>query len=186
MAVSIARKLFSIDEYERMIDAGIFDPEARVELIDGEIVEMTPINLPHAVCVARLELMFHEMLGRRALVWAQNPVRIPDRSRPQPDVTLLKWRDDLYAGKHPEPEDTLLLVEVADSTLIEDRKVKVPLYARGGIPEVWIVNLRDEVVEVYSYPSEGKYRTTKRMGRGESLTLPGNLGDSTSIDTILG
>jgi Uma2 family endonuclease len=186
MAVSIARKLFSIDEYERMIEAGIFDPEARVELIDGEIVEMTPINLPHAVCVTRLELVFHEMLGRSALVWAQNPVRIPDKSRPQPEVTLLKWRDDLYAGKHPEPNDVILFIEVSDSTLREDRKVKVPLYARGGIPQVWIVNLNDEVVEVYSDPGEGKYKTINRLERGESLTLPGELGSTISVDTILG
>src|SRR5690242_3968785 len=105
-----------------MVKAGILKESDRVELISGEILEMAPISLRHSVCVTRLELLFHERLGRRAIVWGQNPIELHDNSQPQPDVALLKWRDDLYAAKLPDRGDVLLLVEVADTSLAYDQK----------------------------------------------------------------
>ncbi len=156
MALSIPRKLFSIDEYERMIEASVFEEDARIELIEGEIVEMSPISPPHSACVTRLNLLLHELLGRSAHIWVQNSIRLPNNSRPEPDVAVMKWRDDFYEEMHPTPGDVLLLIQVSDTTLKDDKLVKIPLYARAGIQEVWIVSLGERVIEVYSNPHKGK------------------------------
>jgi len=186
MAVEIARRRFTIEEFEQMIRAGVFEEDERIELIEGEIVEMAAIELPHMVCMARLQAMFHEKLGRNAIVWVQNAIRMPSNSRPQPNVALLKWRDDFYAGKHPTAEDVVLLIEVAESSLRYDRKIKAPRYAKAGIPEVWIVNLSKDIVEVYTTPGESGYENVRRAGRGESLPLPGSLNSTISVDDIFG
>jgi len=171
-----------------MIDAGILAEDDRLELIEGEIIEMAPINLPHAACVTRLHILLYELTreDHTGIVWIQNPLWIPIRSRPEPDIVLLKWRDDLYAGKRPEPEDVLLLIEVSDTTLRVDRQIKVPLYARAGIPEVWIVNLNDSLIEVYAEPSKGKYTVTRQASRGESLALPDPVSGTIRADDVLG
>jgi len=184
VALSVSHKLFNNDEYEQMIKAGILKESDRVELIRGEILEMAPISLRHSVCVTRLELLFHERLGRRAIVWGQNPIRLPDNSRPQPDVVLLKWRDDLYAGKHPGPEDVLLLVEVADTSLAFDQRVKVPLYAETGIPVVWLVNLSKNIVQVYEKPAGAAYQDVRQVRKGEEVILPG-LDATFAVNDIL-
>lgn len=186
MAIQMPHKHFSHDEYTQMIEAGILKEDERVELIRGEIVEMAPISLRHSVCVTRLELLFHERLGRAAIVWAQNPIKLPDNSQPQPDVALLKWRDDLYAGKLPTPDDILLLVEVADSSLISDRKVKVPLYASARIGRVWLVNLNKNVVEVYTNPGETGYKDVQQARKGSKLTLLPDLDATFTVDDVLG
>lgn len=178
--------LFTVDDYEQMIEIGVLAEDERVELIRGEIVEMAPINLPHAVCVSRLTHFFNKRLNTEAYVWSQNPIRLPDASRPQPDVALLKWRDDLYAGKHPTSEDVLLLIEVADSSLENDRTEKASLYAEAGIPEMWIVNLPEQVVEVYSGPTGVAYKNMRRAVRGESLPLPNQMEGIVPVDDILG
>lgn len=188
MAVPLPHKRFTIEEYEQLIDAGFLQEDERLELIEGEIVEMAPINLPHAVCVMRVHTLFYELTreNRKGCVWVQNPLWIPIRSRPEPDVVLLRWRDDLYASKRPETEDVILLVEVSDSTLQADRKVKMPLYARAGVREAWIVNLIDEVIEVHSDPANGRYSRTTQVGRGESLTLPDPVRSTIDVEAILG
>ena len=135
MSVEIARHSFTVEEFERMGEACIFPPDARLELIEGEIVEMSPIGSPHAACVDALALLFNEIARRRFIIRVQSPVRLNDFSEPQPDVALLRWRDDFYRSAHPTPADVLLVVEVSDTTVETDRKVKVPLYARAGIPE---------------------------------------------------
>lgn len=185
MAVEIARKLFRTEEYERMIRAGVFEPDSRLELIHGEIVEIAPIGIRHAGCVTNLNTLFHEQLSRAAVVWVQNPIHLPNNSQPQPDVALLKRRSESYTQKRPTPEDALLLVEVSDTTLNYDRDVKLPMYARSGISEVWIVNLQEEVVEVYTNLTASGYKEARRVGRGESLVLPAELSATVSVDDIL-
>ena len=185
MALEVTRKMFSIDEYEQMIEAGILKEDDRVELIRGEILEMAPIGTDHAVCVTRLEHILHRKVNVDAVVWSQNPIRLLDASEPQPDLVLIKWRSDFYAGRLPTPEDIILLIEVSDTTLAYDRRVKLPLYAEAEIPEVWIVNLPGSAVEVYSEPAGSTYRNVRRAKRGELLTLPGGLAGEIAVGEVL-
>jgi Uma2 family endonuclease len=165
MARELAKRWITADEYERMGEAGIFPRDARLELIGGEIFEMSPIGSPHAACVKFLIGLFSRLFGGALIVSVQDPVRLNDFSEPQPDVALLRWRDDFYRGAHPTAADVLLVVEVADTTVITDRTIKVPLYARAGIPEMWLVNIPDGRVEVYSEPSGDSYLRADVFGR---------------------
>src|SRR2546430_221950 len=170
-----------------MIDQGCFDEDARLELIRGEILQMTPVNDSHAACVAALNTLLVIGTVGQAYVWPQgNPLRIPSHSRPQPDLVLLRWRDDRYRHKPPLIEDVLLVVEVSDTSLSYDRRVKGPLYAEAGIPEYWIVNLPAQVVEVHTGIMEGKYRRTRRAKRGDTLPLPAPLQGEVAVSDILG
>jgi Uma2 family endonuclease len=157
-SAAVTRRRFTVDEYYRMVPAGILRESDRVELIDGEIYEMAPIGPEHGWSVDELTEIFMVRLRGRARVRGQNPVRCLPRSEPQPDVALLRPAPDRYRGRHPIPDDVLLVVEVADSTLEHDRKVKAPLYAAAGIPELWIVNLKDRCAEVYRRQEDGAYR----------------------------
>ncbi len=152
-----------------MDDAGIFDPEARLELIDGVILEMSPTKPPHAYAVNTLTRQFSRLLGDRAYVNSQNPTECDEYSLPQPDVTLAELPHERYSVRHPTWEDTLLAVEVSDSTVREDRKVKVPLYARSERPETWVVNIPQRRVEVYMDPVDGQYRTVTLRFPGETV-----------------
>lgn len=163
------RRLFDVDEYYAMAAAGILSEDDRVELLDGEIVFMAPIGSRHASVVARLTHLFAALVGNRAVVWIQNPVRLDSSTEPQPDLMLLKPRDDYYSQGHPEPEDVLLLIEVSDTTVESDRGVKLPLYARSGIREVWIVDLPAQTVEVYSEPTGSEYGKSRVVGIGGEL-----------------
>lgn len=163
------RRRFSVGEYYAMAEAGILTENDRVELLDGEIVVMAPIGNRHQSSVDGHGEMFTLRLQGRANVRIQGPVRLDDDNEPEPDVTLLRRRDDYYATGHPGPDDVLLLIEVADTTLDFDRKVKLPLYARAGIPEVWIVNLQDRRVEVYTEPDGVGYGSVRHYGPGESV-----------------
>lgn len=166
MSAEIAKYSFTADEYERMGEAGIFPPGARLELIEGEIYEMSPIGSPHAACVKFLSRLLNELFGKELIVGVQDPVRLNDFSEPQTDLTLLRWREDFYRSAHPTPEDVLLVVEVADTTAVTDRSVKIPLYAKSGVAEAWLVNIPDERVEIYSDPSGGEYRRVSQHARG--------------------
>jgi Uma2 family endonuclease len=137
MTVQIQRRLFSVHEYHQMLQAGVLGEDDRLELIEGEIVQLSPINSRHAACVNRLNALFTSRLTGRAVVSVQNPIRLDTHSEPQPDLALLKPRPDFYAASHPNPEDVLLVVEVADTSADYDRGVKLALYARVGIAEVW-------------------------------------------------
>jgi Uma2 family endonuclease len=176
---------FSVAQFEQMISEGIFAEDDRVELVDGEVVIMTPISHPHAVVVSKLGFILGDMLGRAAYVWAQQPLWLEERSRPQPDIAVLKWRDDFYVGKRPTSEDALLVIEVSDTSLSADRGPNRTRYARAGIPEYWIVNLRNKVVEVYSNPAGGKYNAERIAAEGETLPLPGGLQGVVSVDEIM-
>src|SRR5947209_6096311 len=169
MSVEIARHSFTVEEFERMGEARIFPPDARLELIEGEIYDMSPIGSPHAACVKSLSALFHRLFGGTLTIGAQDPIRLNDFSEPQPDVVLLRRRDDFYRSGHPTPADVLLVVEVADTTVGTDSEVKVPLYARAGIPEVWLANIPDGRIEVYSDPSGHSYRRAQHFARGASV-----------------
>jgi Uma2 family endonuclease len=184
----VKRHLITLDEYEQMCESGVFGPETHVELIRGEIVDMAPPGPEHEDSVTALHIRFFERVHPRALVWPQgNAIRLPNsNSRPQPDVTLLRWRDDFYRGKRPTAEDVILLVEVAYSSLKYDSGAKLALYAEAGIAEYWLVNLVEGVVEVYADPSEGKYRSVQKVRRGEMLQLPGGLEGSIAATDVFG
>jgi Uma2 family endonuclease len=169
MSVQIVRRHFNVTEYYRMAAAGVLSEDDRVELIEGEIVEMNPIGSRHAACVGRLTELLGRLAGGEAIVWVQNPVQVNDFSEPLPDVALLKRRDDFYARANPQPADVLLIIEVADSSVEYDRDIKIPLYAGASIPEVWLVNLPKETTEIYTQPVGGIYREIRIVKRGESL-----------------
>jgi Uma2 family endonuclease len=159
-----------------MADAGILNEDSRVELIRGQIVDMAPVGTPHMGMVNRLNHLLPTIVGNRALLSVRNPVRLDDGSEPQPDVALLRPRADYYEGAMPGAPDVLLIIEVADSSLEDDRAVKAPLYAESGIPDYWIVNLVDRVIEVFRQPRDGRYAEPQRLGLDDALdimTLPG-------------
>lgn len=186
MSVQIERRWFNVDEYYRMIDAGILSEDDRVELIEGEVIKMSPIGKFHAACVKRLNKLFGVLVGLTAIVSVQDPIRLSDFSEPQPDLGLLKQRDDFYSSGHPMPEDVLLVVEVADSSIQYDRGTKMPLYARSGIPEVWLVDVARDLVEVYARPVNGRYQDFREARRGETLTLSSLPNLAILVDDILG
>mgnify|MGYP005848610191 CR=1 FL=1 len=172
MAVTelITRRRFTVDEYHRMAEAGILHEDDRVELLEGEIVEMSPIGWRHQGCVNRLTYWLIAALQDRAVVQPQGPIRLGPDSEPQPDLVVLRPRADFYAEGGPGPEDVLWLVEISDTSLRYDREVKVPLYGRYGIPEVWVVDLVEERVFVHRdpHPAAG-YRSVRVLGRGARL-----------------
>jgi len=163
------RHPISAEEYLRMGEAGVFAPEARLELIEGEIVEMAPIGSPHAGMVAILTRLLVNSAGDRALVWVQNPVALGDRSVPQPDLALLRPRADSYTRSHPTAPDVLLVLEVADTTLEFDLGTKVPIYAKAGIIESWVIDLHDRTVRVFRDPSASGYRTSFTVARAQTV-----------------
>jgi len=186
MAVEALRRRFTVDEYHRMGEAGIFTEGDRVELVDGEILGMTPIGSLHAACVDRLNRLLVLSAGEQASVRVQSPISLGPDSEPQPDLTLLRPRHDFYASAHPRPGDVLLVVEVADTTLAFDRAVKVPLYARTGIPEVWVVDLPGEAVEVYRRPASGRYAEFRRFVRGKQIVLETFPDLTVAVNDVLG
>jgi Uma2 family endonuclease len=169
MSVQVVKRLFTVTEYYQMAQAGIFSEDDHVELLEGEIIQMSPIGSRHAACVDRLTRLFSERVGRQAIVRVQNPVRLSDYSEPQPDIALLKPRVDFYSSEHPKPEDVLLLVEVCETSADFDRRAKLPLYAQAGIPEVWLIDLAQEQIEVYRAPVAQGYSKTQTLARGQPL-----------------
>ncbi|CAA9559761.1 MAG: COG1355, Predicted dioxygenase [uncultured Thermomicrobiales bacterium] len=167
MAVPMPHRRFTVDEYHRMGEAGILGPYDRVELIAGEIVTMSPIGGRHMGRVNTLSNLLVGLVGRDALVSTQKPIRLANDGEPQPDIALL--RHDASKDAVPTPDDVILVIEVADSSLDYDRNVKLPLYAAAGIPEAWLVNLPGEMIERYSDPRDGIYRLIARARRGETL-----------------
>ncbi|HEX8599483.1 MAG TPA: Uma2 family endonuclease [Chloroflexia bacterium] len=186
MAVEISRRHFTVEEYDKMGEAGILAEDDRVELIDGEIIEMSPIGSHHAACVTRLNMLLTRLADHNLIVTVQNPIRLNDDSEPQPDLALLKFRTDFYSDQLPTPSDILLVVEVADSSIEYDRMFKVPRYARDGIPEVWLVDLSRDTIEGYSRPLTAGYQVTWQKKRGDALIVPGLSGASVLVTDILG
>jgi Uma2 family endonuclease len=177
MAVQIEKRHFTVEEYYRMGETGILGEDDRVELLEGEIVNMTPIGLQHIACVNRLNMLFTALLGKSVIVSVQNPVVLSDISVPQPDVTVLRPREDFYSSSYITPADVLLLVEVADSSIGYDRAYKIPLYAKAGVAEVWLVDVQARTVTIYNQPDPGGYRITTQAQANQALM-------SQSIPTI--
>jgi Uma2 family endonuclease len=163
MEVEVTRKRFNVDDYHRMAKAGILDRGPRVELIDGEIIEMSPIGHRHSVCVTRANALFVQAFGNRGVIRPQLPLQLTDWTEPQPGVVVFKPRSDYYAGKKPAPKDVLFLVEVSDTTLSFARRVKLPGYAAASIQEVWIEDLPHDVLHVYREPGTQSYKTVLKF-----------------------
>ena len=184
--VDMKRRRFTVAELLHLAQIGFLGDDERVELIRGEIVEMSPISQGHASSVMRLTSLLSREFGRQAILNVQNPLQLDDETLPQPDVALLRQRDDFYSQRHPGPEDILLLIEVADSTLPYDRRVKAALYGTAGVMEYWIINLPKRLIEVYREPQVEGYRTMTRYAPGEMLS-PLAFPDITfDVDAILG
>ncbi len=164
-----------------MGEAGVFAPEARFELIEGEIIEMAPIGSPHAGTVAILDRILARAAGDRAIVWVQNPLRLGERSMPQPDLALLTPRTDSYRSSHPTAADVLLVVEVSDTTLQFDLSTKIPLYARAGIAEAWVVDLEKRAVRVYRDPDPAGYRMSFTASGDETVSMRALTGVAVTV-----
>jgi Uma2 family endonuclease len=186
METEVVRKLFTVDEYHRMGEAGVFHPEARLELIEGEIIEMAPVGTRHISCVNRANALFTARLAGKAMVSIQNPVVLSRYTEPQPDIVLAKPREDYYSAKRISSEDTLLVIEVSDSTLRFDRNRKMPLYAKSGAPELWIENLREDVILVYRNPRAKTYSTALTFTRGQSISISAFPEVHFQVDELLG
>lgn len=164
---------FTIEDYKQMVEHGILTEHDRVELIRGEIKDKMTVGERHAACVKRLNRLLGKLVGERALVSVQDPVRLAD-SEPEPDVALLRPREDFYAAGKPEAGDVLLVIEVADTTLDFDRQVKCAMYAEAGIVEYWIVNLVDDRLEVHRQPrADGTYVDLCSLRRGDNIEVWG-------------
>ena len=184
LPTGVRRRRFDTEEYHRMVEARVLSEDDRVELIEGEIVEMTPIGARHVACVNRLTRVLSRYAGDDYLVSVQNPLRLDEDTEPQPDLTLL--RESNNPGELPTAGDVALVVEVAETSLRYDRETKLPLYAKTRIPEVWIFDLTGEVAEIYSAPSSSGYTRVEKYGPGQELHSE-SLADLTlDVDNVLG
>ncbi|HYU32206.1 MAG TPA: Uma2 family endonuclease [Thermoanaerobaculia bacterium] len=180
------KRLFTRDEYYAMAEAGILKPEDRVELIEGEIYRMSPIGDRHAFCVTLLSDAFSVLSAQgRVSLSSQNPVHLSDFSEPQPDLAILHRRRAGGDSGHPTPSMVYLLIEVADTSLENDQRSKMPLYARCGIPEAWLVDLTRNVLEVYRDPSREGYRSIQRLRRGDRIAPLAFPDFEIAVETIL-
>jgi Uma2 family endonuclease len=149
-------KRFTLEEYHKLIDIGFLKEDDHIQLINGDLIEMVSKGRGHETCLRRLWKELPNMIGNRAILQSQSPVIIPPKSEPEPDFAIVKNRDDDYFLSHPQAEDVLLIIEVADSSIKYDQDVKIPLYAKAGISDYWIFNLLDNYLECYSETYENK------------------------------
>ena len=169
MAGTALRKRFTVDDYYRMADAGILSDRERVELIDGEVVTMSPIGPRHSACVSRANQALVLAARETVIVQPQGPVRLDRFNEPQPDLMLLLPRTDFYASRHVGPDDVLLVIEIADSSLRYDRELKATLYAAWGVPEYWVADLPHNLLWRYTSPEGGAYTKVDSLQRGQSI-----------------
>ena len=162
---------FTTQQYHLMHEAGVFNDGDRLELINGEIKLMSPIGRKHGACINRLNKLIQKKLGDLMVLSVQNSILLDDNSQPQPDLAILKPRDDFYESGLPTPEDILLIIEVADSSIDYDRHEKAPLYAAAGIPEMWLFDVNKKTIEGYSQPSALGYKQIHRYDEGDTLSM---------------
>ena len=177
---------FKVDYYYKLMRMGLLPEDKRTEIIDGELIEIRAIGSRHASVVKKLNNILGRHFGETAIVSVQDPVRLNDWNEPQPDIALLRPRADFYAESHPTPTDVLLLIEVSDSTLDYDREIKIPLYAESSIPELWLVNLPENTIEVYTQPENGSFQNIEIRRRGETLQARTIENLSLAVNDILG
>lgn len=169
MFEQLPRKQFTTAEYHRMIEAGILTEDDRLELLEGEIIKMAAIGPRYAMCVNTLAALLITKLKKSVIVGIQSPIELSDSSEPEPDISIVKKRADRYADKHPTPDDIFLVIEVADSTVETDRRCKIPAYAHAGIPEVWLVDLNNDRIEIHTQPDQGFYREVRIVTREQRV-----------------
>lgn len=185
MAVEITKRRFDVDDYHRMAQAGILSEDDRVELIDGEIVAMTPIGPRHNASVDRANRALVTTVGNEAIVRVQGSVRLDRFHEPQPDFVLLRPRADFYASRLPGPSDILLIIEIAESSLDYDREVKSRVYAQAGVREYWLVDLGDRLVSCYTQPRGGTYQEIRQHGSGQAVAPEALPQCALPIDALL-
>lgn len=184
--LAMRRHRLNIDDYHRLGEAGILSPDARVELIEGELIDLAPIGSRHWAAVARLDRLLHDAVGDRAIVAVQTALRLAPHSEPQPDLALVRPRVDFYASALPTAADALLVVEVADTTQRFDRQVKLPLYARHGVPELWLVDLEGGVLLRCLRPVGDSYAEIEHLTAPRRVTIDALPGIAIAIDQVLG
>ena len=162
---AVTRHRISVDDFYRMAEVGILRQDNRLELIEGDIIDMAPIGSVHAATVKRLAKLFMDAVGNSSIVSVQDPVRLDVYSEPQPDIALLRPRDDYYRDAHPQCGDVLLIVEVAETSLAYDQGTKVPLYARHDIPEVWVLDVRGNQLHIYRQPERDNYQVVETLSQ---------------------
>ncbi len=172
MPVSASKYLFTTRDFHRMAEAGVFGDDERVELLGGEVVPMTPIGPRHASWVTTLHRALDRAAGQDAVIRTQNPVVLGDYWEPQPDIAVVRFRPDWYRDAHPVPADILLLVEVGDSSIDDDRERKLPAYATAGVPEVWLIDVARRLVHIFRNPSSTGYLDVRTLGADDRLTTP--------------
>ena len=162
-------RTFTVDEYYKLAEVGILKDTDKVELINGEIITMSPMNAPHSGMVARIARLLIKKLDEKATILIQSPIRLDNHSEPEPDLIIAKFKLSDYTKFHPTPTDTHIAIEVSDSTLEKDRAIKVPLYATANIPEYWIINLVDKQIEIYRQPKKGEYHFKQIISEKDQL-----------------
>ena len=177
---------WTVNDFHQIIAAGVLDEDDRIELINGVITQMSPIYAPHAACVDRLTALLFKIIGQHFCIRVQNPLYLAPKSQPQPDVAIVQLQTDGYRLQHPTATETLLVIEVSDSTLAMDRRVKAPLYAGAGIPEYWIVALNEHIVEQYSELTNNAYQTIVQYQRDQTLQSTSVSGLQLSVNAMLG
>ncbi len=173
MGIQAPHKKFTVEQYHQMAASGILTERDRVELIEGEIVQMSPIGRKHAVCVDRLTVVFVIALSSKAVIRVQNPIHLSDNSEPEPDFAIVRGQLGNYLAEHPEPKDVIALVEVSDSTIQYDRETKALLYAQKGIQELWLMDLNELTIEVFRMPGPTGYQDIQTFQKGQSLAFQG-------------
>jgi Uma2 family endonuclease len=186
MQIEATRKRFTVDDYYRMGETGILSENDRTELIEGEVIQMSPIGDPHMNTVNRATMIFARGIGDRVVVSVQNPAFMDKYNLPQPDVVLIRPREGFYGGGKPSPEDVVLLIEVSDTSLRFDRKVKVPIYARSRIREVWIADLQAEAIHVYREPKGNTYASIEVKKRNDKISPQAVPDFSVLVSDLLG
>jgi Uma2 family endonuclease len=186
MSAELLTRRFTVQDYHRMVDAGILREDDRVELIRGQVVTMSPIGPPHAALVDRALRTMDRAVGDRAIVRVQGSVQLDEYSQPQPDIALLRPRADFYCSAHPLPPDILLVVEVAQSSLGYDRGLKAGLYAEAGIEEYWVVDVTGRRLIAYSDAHNGEYRSVRVLTSEDVLTPKLLPGCSIAVASLLG
>lgn len=186
VSAPVRKHLTDIHEWQRLGEANIFPPNSRLELIEGEILEMAPIGCNHSGHLMRIMHYFAQVVGENALLNAQNPLQLGDISEPEPDFMLLRPRADFYSSQHPVAADVLLLIEIADSSLAFDQTQKLRLYAMHHIAEYWIINLNNHCLEVYREPQGETYAQKMTLRAEDAVTLTQVSGLTITVNALLG